>query len=298
MPAMNACTASGHCRPTRQPLDVTGWNISKPVSCQHLVGTGGQTGSYRFSETSNHSEDLSQGKAAARAGMGRGKWRVARDWKKVGAEEREERFLTFVRNDRRGGGTRKKRARRLFGGAGEDGTENGKQEDVGGGERAKLRFEDGAEAGDDDGEFAAGDQGHSGAEAGGPVHSGAASGPVTREDFRKCGDGGEQESDPQDRGQGCRINLKAEEEKEGGGAVPRPKKKRTRLSVSILRESGAVAVARGGVWGGVRHTDSPGAPFSEFFQPICDQSSCDLFRDLRASSPEFFPPMLNPRAIS
>src|SRR6266571_2764009 len=136
MPAMNACTASGHCRPTRQPLDVTGWNISKPVSCQHLVGTGGQTGSYRFSETSNHSEDLSQGKAAARAGMGRGGW------------------------------TRKKRARRLFGGAGEDGTENGKQEDVGGGERAKLRFEDGAEAGDDDGEFTAGDQGHSSAEAG------------------------------------------------------------------------------------------------------------------------------------
>jgi len=218
-----------------------------------------------------------------------------------GGGGKKRREISQIRSKRPAwGGTRKKRARRLFGGAGEDGTENGKQEDVGGGERAKLRFEDGAEAGDDDGEFAAGDQGHSGAEAGGPVHSGAASGPVTREDFRKCGDGGEQESDPQDRGQSCRINLKAEKEKEkeGGGAVPRPKKKRTRLSVSILRESGAVAVARGGVWGGVRHTDSPGAPFSEFFQPICDQSSCDLFRDLRASSPEFFPPMLNPRAIS
>jgi hypothetical protein len=31
-----------------------------------LFGTGGQTGSYPFSETSNHLEDLSEGEAAAR----------------------------------------------------------------------------------------------------------------------------------------------------------------------------------------------------------------------------------------
>ena len=40
-----------------------------------------------------------------------------------------------------GGRTRKNGARRLFGGAGEDGTEDGEQEHVGGGERAELRFE-------------------------------------------------------------------------------------------------------------------------------------------------------------
>ena len=105
----------------------------------------------------------------------------------------------------------------LFGGAGEDRTEDGEQEDVGAGEWAELRFDGGPKAGDDDGKFAAGEQRHSGSEAGWPVHSSAVSGPVTREDFRKPGDNGEQESDPQDRRQTCRINLKAEEEKERGG---------------------------------------------------------------------------------
>ncbi len=102
----------------------------------------------------------------------------------------------------------------LFGGAGEDRAEDGEQEDVGAGEWAELRFAGGPKAGDDDGKLAAGEQGHSGSEAGWPVHSSAVSGPVTREDFRKPGDNGEQESDPQDRRQTCRVNLKAEEEKE------------------------------------------------------------------------------------
>ncbi len=47
-------------------------------------GTGGQTGSYPFSQTSNHLEDLSEVEAAARGGVREGKLETRRQKLEMG----------------------------------------------------------------------------------------------------------------------------------------------------------------------------------------------------------------------
>jgi hypothetical protein len=49
-------------------------------------GTGEQTGSYAFFETSNPLEDLSEGKAAARGGLREGKLETRRQKLEMGGE--------------------------------------------------------------------------------------------------------------------------------------------------------------------------------------------------------------------